>query len=127
MKKLLHIALTLVLTMTLLVMGSGVTFRHCMCSGKTTMTLGNATQGDDDSESSNGCMTIATVSLSPTTQMHPMAFDFHAFQPLVAIINDWHAISLLPHEEATASLTLPQEAYSPPPRQYLHILRVLIL
>ena len=127
MKKLLHIALTFVLTMTLLVMGSGVTFRHCLCSGKTTMTLGNATQGDDDTESSNGCMTIATVSLSPTTQIHPMAFDFHAFQPLVAIINNWHIICLLPQEEATARWILPKEAYSPPPRQYLHILRVLTL
>lgn len=127
MKKLLHIALTLVLTMTLLVMGSGVTFRHCLCSGKTTMTLGNATQGDEDTESSNGCMTIATVSLSPTTQMHPMAFDFHAFLPLVAIINNWHIISLLPQEEVTARWILPKKAYSPPPRQYLHILRVLTL
>ena len=72
-------------------------------------------------------MTIATVSLSPTTQMHPMAFDFHAFLPLVAIINNWHIISLLPQEEVTARWILPKEAYSPPPRQYLHFLRVLTL
>ena len=123
MKKLLNIALTSVLAITLVVMASGVTFHHCSCSGKTTMLLGHLT----DTESQKGCMTISSMSLSPTTPMHPVAFDFQVFQPLVAIVNDWHLFNLTPqHVESTRSF-LPTDHFSPPPRQYLHILRVLTI
>lgn len=127
MKKLLHIAFSIVLSMLFIFMASGVTFRHCACSGKTSMTMGNASPDNGSSKSSNGCMTIATVSLSPTTQAQPMAFDFHVFQPLVAVINDWHLPSLVPQPLELASNVLPQRDASPPPRQYLRLIRVLTI
>lgn len=139
MKKLLNISLTLVLAITLIVMTSGVTFRHCSCSGKTTMLLGHLS--DEDAQpsylmgkgnhgklpKSKGCMTFYSLSLSPTTTINPMAFDFHAFLPLISIINNWHTLKLLPQIVESKSNFLPIDFFSPPPRQYLHILRVLTI
>ena len=141
MKKLLNIALTSVLAIALVVMASGVTFRHCSCSGKTTIFAGNLadteihTSKADRCKSSckgympisKGCMTVSSVSLSPTTTAHPVAFDFQVFQPLVAIINDWHFFNLTPQQVESTRSFLPTNFFSPPPRQYLHILRVLTI
>lgn len=139
MKKLLNISLTLVLAMTLIVMTSGVTFRHCSCSGKTTMLMGHLSDEDAQPSSlmrngnhgqlpkSKGCMTFYSLSLSPTTTMNPVAFNFHAFLPLISIINNWHTLNLLPQIVESKSNFLPNDFFSPPPRQYLHILRVLTI
>lgn len=127
MKKLLHISFIFLLTVTLIVMGSGVTFRHCSCSGKTTMILSHTSQDDGNSETTKGCMKISSVSLSPTTQMQPIAFDFHAYQPLVAIINDWHTFDLMPRIEKHAHSLLPLTGYSPPPKLYLYLINVLTI
>ena len=127
MKKLLHIVFSIVLSMLFILMASGVTFRHCSCSGKTTMTLGNATHDKGNTQSSKGCMTIATVSLSPTIQMQHAAFDFHVFQPLVAIINDWRLPSIVSTPLVSTISVLPQRDASPPPRQYLRLIRVLTI
>lgn len=149
MKKLLNILLTSVLAIALVVMASGVTFHHCSCSGKTTMLLGHLTDTESakasntssstsatkDCEANSdrcmpvpkGCMTISSVSLSPTTPIHPVSFDFQVFQPLVAIINDWHFFNLIPQQVESTRSFLPTNFFSPPPRQYLHILRVLTI
>ena len=128
MKKLLHLSFTLLLAVLLVLMGSGVTFRHCSCSGKTTMVLSHTPESQgDNTTTKKGCMTFQTVQLSPTTQMQPAAFDFHAFQPLVAIINNWHCTSLIPEEVEQAKWAMPQRNFSPPPRHYLHLLSVLTI
>ncbi len=127
MKKLLHILFSVLLSMLFIFMASGVTFRHCACSGKTSMTMGNVAHDKENSQSSDGCMTIATVSLSPTTQAQHATFDFHVFQPLVAIINDWDLLDLVPRPTESNKRILPREAYSPPPRQYLNLLTVLTI
>lgn len=127
MKKLLHIALTLVLTMTFIVMGSGVTFHHCSCSGKTTMTLTHTSQEEHNSKSTKGCMTTSSLYLSPSTQMQPTAFDFHAFQPLIAIINEWRHFILIPQPMRENEKVLTTLMLGSPPRQYLRILRVLTI
>lgn len=127
MKKLLHISFIFLLTVTLIVMGSGVTFRHCSCSGKTTMILSHTSQNEGNSETTKGCMKITSMSLSPTTQMQPIAFDFHAYQPLIAIINDWHILDLMPMIEKHAHCVLPGKGYSPPPKLYLYLIKVLTI
>lgn len=126
MKNLVHTILTLMLSMMFLVMGSGITFKHCHCSGETSIILSHA-PGDDDQHSTkdSGCMTIQSVSLSPTTQAQSTAFDFHAFQPLVAIVNDWTTVSSVPQPVVTETDILIAEGHSPPPRQYLQLLRTL--
>lgn len=149
MKKLLNIVLTSVLAIALVVMASGVTFHHCSCSGRTTMLLGHLSGTESDRSASSfgntamtkdckpatdrclpaskGCMTISSVSLSPTTPMSPVAFDFHVFQPLVAIVNDWHLFNLTPQQVESTRSFLPTDFFSPPPRQYLHSLRILTI
>lgn len=139
MKKLFHISLTFILAIVLIAMASGVTFRHCSCSGKTTMLIGHLEdnhapfdkggKGDakGDRPLTKGCMTFSSVSLSPTTPMHPADFDFHAFQPLVAIVNDWHLLISIPQPVESTKKLLSIDEYSPPPRQYLHLLRVLTI
>lgn len=127
MKKLLHILFSVLLSMLFIFMASGVTFRHCACSGKTSITMGNVSHDKETSHSSDGCMTIATVSLSPTTQVQPATFHFHVFQPLIAIINDWTSLYLIPRPTESNKRILPREAYSPPPRQYLNLLTVLTI
>ncbi len=128
MKKLLHITLTLVLTMTFIVMGSGVTFHHCSCSGKTTMTLTHtSSQEEQNTKSTKGCMTTSSLYLSPSTQMQPTAFDFHVFQPLVAIINEWRHSIPLPLPKWQKEKVLTTLMFGSPPRQYLRILTVLTI
>lgn len=149
MKKLLNIVLISVLAIALVVMASGVTFHHCSCSGKTTILLGHLSNTEFDRANSTtssttaskgckttsdrcvpasqGCMTISSVSLSPTTPMHPVSFDFQVFQPLVAIVNDWHFFNLTPQQVESIRSFLPTDYFSPPPRQYLHILRILTI
>lgn len=135
MKKMLNIVLTSVLAITLIVMASGVTFHHCSCSGKTTMLLGNLKENTENSMASSKkcmptskkCMTVSSMSLSPTTMAQPLAFDFHVLLPLVTIINDWHLFQLIPQQVESTRSFLPTDFFSPPPRQYLHILHVLTI
>lgn len=129
MKKLLNIAITSVLAITLVVMASGVTFHHCSCSGKTTILLGHLSDSKPEkaTDAAQGCMTLTSVSLSPSIAMHPVAFDFHVFQPLVAIVNDWHLFNLTPQQVESTRSFLPTDIFSPPPRQYLHLLRILTI
>ena len=50
MKKLLHISFTFFLAVVLVIMGSGVTFLHCSCSGKTTVILSHTAQNGGNSD-----------------------------------------------------------------------------
>lgn len=126
MKNLTRIILTLTLSAILVVVGSGVTFRHCDCSGKTSMVLAHI-PGDDQQPMQKGCMTMQSFSISQTTQMQQAVFDFNVLQPLVAIVNDWSQISMMPQEVATEKVVLTCGDVSPPPRQYLRKLRRLII
>ena len=65
MKKLLHISFTFFLALVLVIMGSGVTFLHCSCSGKTTMILSHTAQNGGNSDATKGCMKVTSVQLSP--------------------------------------------------------------
>ncbi len=113
--------------MVLVVMGSGVTFRHCSCSGKTTVILSHTAQNGGSSETTKGCMKVSSVQLSPTTQMQLTAFDFHVFQPLMAIIHEWQQPNLSFWATKTTSNSLPETGYSPPPKLYLYLIKVLTI
>ena len=126
MKKLLHISFISFLAVVLVITGSGVTFLHCSCSGKTTVILSHTAQNGGNSDTTKGCMKVTSVQLSPTTQVQPTAFDFHAFQPLMAI-HEWQ----MPHLSFMATRTLsdiiPRTGYSPPPKLYLYLIEVLTI
>lgn len=127
MKNWTHAIGALLLSMMVFVMGCGVTFVHCHCSGKTSVVLSHAPSQDNHSAKDNGCMAVESVSLSPTTHVQPLAFDFHAFQPLTATLNDWSLSALMPQVVAPAQGVRQTRDYSPPPRSYLRRLRVLII
>lgn len=127
MKRTLHIALTSILAIIFVMMASGVTFVHCNCSGKTTIVLSHTPEDNAQKQDMEGCMTVQSVSISPTTQVQPLAHDFHAFQPLVALVNDWTLSMLAPQEVVESQEILPNEGHSPPPRQYLRTLRRLLI
>ena len=67
------------------------------------------------------------VQLSPTTQMQPTVFDFHAFQPLMAIIHEWQMPHLSFMAKRTLSNIIPKTGYSPPPKLYLYLIEVLTI
>ena len=127
MKKLLHISFTFFLAVILVIMGSGVTLLHCSCSGKTTVILSHTAQNGGISDTTKGCMKVISVQLSPTTQLQPTAFDFHAFQPLTAIIHEWQPFSLSFMATRTQSNIILQTGYSPPPKLYLYLIEVLTI
>lgn len=127
MKKLLHISFTFFLAVVLVIMGSGVTFLHCSCSGKTTVILSHTAQNGGNSNTTKGCMKVTSVQLSPTTQMQPTVFGFHAFLPLMAIIHEWQMPHLSFMAKRTLSNTIPKTGYSPPPKLYLYLIEVLTI
>lgn len=128
MKQLVNIILSLTLSLVFFIMGSGVTFHHCNCSGKTTFILAQTPQkGAQQHPEKNGCMTVQSVSMSPTIQMQPTAFNFHAFLPMVAVVNNWSYHHILPHiVEVTDKLSAWLQHRTPPHEQLnkLCILRI---
>lgn len=127
MKKLLHISFISFLAVVLVIMGSGVTFFHCSCSGKTTVILSHTAQNGGNSDTTKGCMKVTSVQLSPTTQVQPTAFDFHAFQPLMAIVHERQMPYLSFMATRTLSDIIPRTGYSPPPKLYLYLIEVLTI
>lgn len=127
MKKLLHILLILFLAEVLVILGNGVTFLHCSCSGKTTIILSHTAQNGGSSETTQGCMKISSVQLSPTTQMQLTAFDFHIFQPLMVIVRDWQLPELSFIAMKSMSHSLFETGYSPPPKLYLYLIKILTI
>lgn len=128
MKKLMNIILSLTLSLILFVTGSGITFHHCNCSGKTTFVLAQTPQKDAQQHpEKNGCMTVQSVSMSPTTQMQPAAFNFHTFLPLVAIVNDWSNQNILPQTVKVTYQLFDWLEYTTPPHEQLNKLCVLLI
>ena len=118
MKKLLHISFTFFLAVVLVIMGSGVTFLHCSCSGKTTVILSHTAQNGGNSDTTKGCMKVTSVQLSPTTKMQPTVF---------AIIHEWQMPHLSFMAKRTLSNIIPKTGYSPPPKLYLYLIEVLTI
>lgn len=119
--------LSLFLAMTIFVMAGGVTLHRCACSGKISMTLGAASKQEGSKTDGKGCMTMTTVNLSPTTQVQSANHHFQVAPSLVAMVHPSVTIMVKPAEMRCKAQTATTEAYSPPPRQRLRMLRVLII
>lgn len=122
-----HIALSLLLATTIIVMAGGVTLHRCACSGKVTMTLGAADNGQGDAPGGKGCMTTTAYTLSPTTQVQASEYHFHAVAPVAAFVSPCRGWAMPVVEPRHCRPLCSAEAYSPPPRQRLRLLRVLII
>lgn len=128
MKKFSHIMLSLLLSMTLLFVGSGVNITRCAHTGTVKMvTVFNSPAMDNMSCSMNSpCMTMEHFELSPTNVAQTVSYDFHVIQPLLAVLPSLVAEWLQPIENK-ADVQFCPEVWTSPPRDYLNFIRVLLI
>ena len=128
MKKFSHICLSLLLSMTLLFIGSGITITRCAHTGTLkVMTVFNSnSMGDMGCDMNSSCMTTEHFELSPTNMAQTVTYDFHVMQPLLAVLPSLVAEWLVPTEHKAASQFIPQ-VWKSPPRDYLNFIRVLLI
>ena len=128
MKKFSHICLSLLLSMTLLFIGSGITITRCAHTGTLKMmTVFNSnSMGDMSCDMNSSCMTTEHFELSPTNMAQTVTYDFHVMQPLLAVLPSLVAEWLVPTERKAVSQFIPQ-VWKSPPRDYLNFIRVLLI
>ena len=128
MKKFSHICLSLLLSMTLLFIGSGITITRCAHTGTLkVMTLFNSNNvGDMSCDMNASCMTTEHFELSPTNMAQTVTYDFHVMQPLLAVLPSLVAEWLVPAEHKAVSQFVPQ-VWKSPPRDYLNFIQVLLI
>jgi len=127
MKKYSHIFLSLLLSMTILYFGSGVNILRCAHTGtvKVLTAIGAAEMSGMSCGMNSSCMSMERVELSPTIMAQTVVYDFHAVQPLLAVlpslVSAWfpttteHKTYVQPHFVVWKS----------PPRAYLNYIQVL--
>lgn len=128
MKKFCHIMLSLLLSMTILFIGSGVTITRCAHTGNLKMmTVFSSGAMDGMSCGMNAdCMSIEHVELSPTNMAQTVNYDFHVFQPLLAVLPSLVAEWLVTTENK-AEVQFAPEVWKSPPRDYLNYIQVLLI
>ena len=128
MKRFCHIMLSLLLSMTILFIGSGVTITRCAHTGNLkVMTVFSSGAMDDMSCGMNAdCMSIEHVELSPTNMAQTVTYDFHVFQSLLAVLPSLVAEWLVTTENKAEVQFVP-EVWKSPPRDYLNFLQVLLI
>lgn len=128
MKKFCHILLSMLLSVTLLFIGSGVTITRCAHTGTLkVITVFNSGGMDGMSCNMNAdCMSVEHVELSPTNMAQTVNYDFHVFQPLLSIlpnlVAEWQVTT-----ENKADVQFVPEVWKSPPRDYLNIIQVLLI
>ena len=131
MKRSAHILLSLLLAVTLLYIGSGITIMRCAHTGtvKVMTAIGSTSMGAMDDmgcDMTSKCMSVTHIELSPTVTVQQVTYDFHAVQPLLAILPSLVAGWMQP----TASQAVVQpvrEVWKSPPRDYLNFIQVLLI
>ena len=128
MKKFSHILLSVLLSMTILFIGSGVTITRCAHTGtlKVMTVFNSGAMGDMSCSMNAPCMTMEHVELSPTNIAQTVTYDFHVFQPLLAVlpslVAEWFVVT-----ENKAEVQFAPEVWKSPPRDYLNFIQVLLI
>ena len=128
MKKCCHIMLSVLLSMTILFIGSGVTITRCAHTGtlKVMTVFNSGAMGDMSCNMNAPCMTVEHVELSPTNMAQTVSYDFHVFQPLLAVlpslVAEWFVMT-----ENKAEVQFAPEVWKSPPRDYLNLIHVLLI
>ena len=128
MKKCCHIMLSVLLSMTILFIGSGVTITRCAHTGtlKVMTVFNSGAMGDMSCSMNAPCMTMEHVELSPTNVAQTVSYDFHVFQPLLAVlpslVAEWFVMT-----ENKAEVQFAPEVWKSPPRDYLNLIQVLLI
>ena len=131
MKKFSHIILSVLLSMTILFVGSGINILRCAHSGHVkilTALNGKYMSGMDDMGCSmtSKCMSVTHFELSPTMTAQDVSYDFHALQPLLAVLPCLAAV----WNQTTTGKAMVQPlrvVWKSPPRDYLNLIRVLLI
>lgn len=128
MKKFCHICLSVLLSMTILSVGSGVNIMRCAHTGtvKIMTLLDSDGMGDMSCNMNSSCMTIEHVELSPTNMAQTITYDFHVMQPILAILPSLVAGWPVPTKHKAVTQFTPP-VWKSPPRAYLNTLRVLLI
>lgn len=136
MKKFSHIVLSALLSMTLLFIGSGVNFMRCAHTGTLTMmtvfnsgvmgSMNGGGMGNMNCGMTSGCMSVERMELSPTNVAQTVDYDFHVFQPVLAVLSSLVAGWMAPIENKAEVLFTP-EVWKSPPRDYLNFIQVLLI
>lgn len=128
MKKFSHICLSVLLSMTLLFIGSGITVTRCAHTGtlKVMTVFNSGSMGDMSCNMNASCMTTEHFELSPTNMAQTVAYDFHVMQPLLAILPSLVAEWLDPTEIKAVARFVPR-VWKSPPRDYLNLISVLLI
>ena len=128
MKKFSHILLSVLLSVTILFIGSGVTITRCAHTGtlKVMTVFNSGAMGDMSCSMNAPCMTMEHVELSPTNMAQTVTYDFHVFQPLLAVlpslVAEWFVVT-----ENKAEVQFASEVWKSPPRDYLNFIQVLLI
>ena len=81
---------------------------------------------DEGCTPGEGCLTVVHVELSPTPAAQTTVYDFHAVQPLLAILPSFVAEWMQP--AIRKALAQPVRATTKsPPRHYLNLIQVLLI
>ena len=128
MKKSCHIGISLLLSILLLFIGSGVNILHCTHTGAVRImsVLGSEEMHDEHCNARSCCMTMEHVELSPTDMAHAVTYDFHVVQPVLAIlpclISEWLQPTIHKTDYRYARV-----AWKYPPRDYLNFIQILLI
>jgi len=82
--------------------------------------------GDMSCDMNASCMTTEHFELSPTNMAQAVTYDFHVFQPLLAILPSLVAEWLVPTESKAVCQFIPR-VWKSPPRDYLNFIQVLLI
>jgi len=128
MEKFGNILLSLLLSMLILFFGSGITIIRCAHMGTLRMvTIFNSDgMGDMSCDMNAVCMSTEHYELSPSNIAQANGYDFHAVQPLLAVLPSLVAEWLVPVEIKFDRQFVPL-VWKSPPRDYLNLIQVLLI
>lgn len=130
MKKCMHILLSVLLSMTILFIGSGINIMRCAHTGtvKVMTAIGSnrMDMGNMNCSMTSSCMTMTHVVLSPTVTVQQVNTDFHVVQPILAVLPD--LVAEWQHSTALKAIVQPiHVVWKSPPRDYLNFIRILLI
>ena len=129
MKKSLHTLLMLLLAANVLFVGMGWDCVRCNCTGAVKLVPCGVVEDDDNccEPDEEGCLTLVHLELSPTEAAHDLSFD-----TAHTILSPWVALPAFAAcwSAPEARTTRPKSTHTArkaPPRDYLTLIRVLLI
>ena len=128
MRKCFHIGLSMLLSMFLLLIGSGINIMHCHHTGKIKILTVLSSESVHDAHCNQDlcCVTTQYMELSTTETAKAVKPDFHVLQPLLtflpSLVTRWPVLTV--HK---ASQRFMPQVWRNKPRAYLNFIRILLI